>query len=469
MKLRLFSLFLALILVLSLGIIPALAVEGDPLAPDDGQVEHQEEPDDDYEAKPGITIEDLRTSYAGIEFIKGYESFTATAYHDVSQMSIGYGCSTAYAEKYGFDTAEITEAEAEQLLIYVVAEIEQKLNEFLDTYSVDLTQTQYDALVSFTFNVGSAWLKPNYRLASLLISGSYTVNEFASAMGIWCHVGTEINSGLIVRRIGEVKLFLYGAYDLNDTPNKFCYLIYDGNGGSPEVDIALYLEGGTYESLFSADHETETFTGWYTRDGEAVTENTVVTDDLTVYASWGGRLEIDGSETEVQEPVVSVDLTQLFTDIPANAWYYDYVADLYGAQVIDGYGDRTFRPARTVTTGEALKMILLAAGYSEPEAVASHWARGYLNQALDLGIIDRGDITDLDVPITRAMMAKVAANALGLQPTSDTHPFTDTDSIYVAALYDHGIADGYGGGVFGPERSLTRAELSAIVWRMLQV
>lgn len=468
MKLRLFSLFLALFLVLGLGSVSAMAVEGDPLAPDDGQVDHADESDDGIKVDHDVTLDDLTTSRAGIDFIKGYEGFTAKAYHDVSQMSIGYGCSTAYAEKYGFDTEEISEEEADQLLLYVVAEIEQKLDAFLDTYGLTLSQTEYDALVSFTFNVGSSWLKPNYRLAGLLISGDYTVNEFASAMGVWCHVGTEINSGLIVRRIGEVKLFLYGAYELDDTPNKFCYLIYDGNGGSADVDIALYLEGGTYESLFSAEHETARFTGWYTEDGEAVTENTVVTDDLTVYASWDGKLEIDGSETEVQEPEVSVDLTALFTDIPANAWYYDYVEDLYAANVIDGYGDKTFRPQRTVTTGEALKMILLAAGYDEPAPVASHWARGYLNQALDLGILDRGDITDLDIPMTRAMMAKVAANALGLQPTGDTSPFTDTDSIYVAALYDHGIVDGYGGGIFGPDRSLTRAELSAIVWRMLK-
>ena len=191
-------------------------------------------------------------------------------------------------------------------------------------------------------------------------------------------------------------------------------------------------------------------------------------DDLTVYASWDGKLEIDGTETEVQQPDTTVDLTALFSDIPANAWYYDYVEDLYRAKVVDGYGNGTFKPESNVKTGEALKMILLAAGYDEPEPVASHWARGYLNLALDLGIIDRGDITDLDVPITREMMAKVAANALGLQASGDMPPFTDTSSVYVAALYEAGIVDGYGSGVFGPQKALSRAELCTIVWRMLK-
>ena len=60
-------------------------------------------------------------------------------------------------------------------------------------------------------------------------------------------------------------------------------------------------------------------------------------------------------------------------------------------------------------------MILLAAGYPEPERVDSHWARGYLNFAIDQGFLVRyQDISDLDVNMTRGMLAKLAANALYL-------------------------------------------------------
>lgn len=473
MKFRLLSLVLALALLFSMGCVTALAVnrEDDPLFNEsDGQVDHDEEPDDYFEADEDITIDDLNTSADGVDFIKDYEGFTASAYHDVSQMSIGYGCSTAYAEKYGFDTEEITQDEADQLILYVIAELEQKLDRFLEEYDISLSQTEYDALVSFTFNVGSSWLNADYRLASLLIDGDYTVNEFASAMGVWCHVGTEINSGLIVRRIGEIKLFLYGAYALDDTPNKFCYLIYDGNGGSPQADIAFYLEDAPYEFLFSAEHETQDFQGWFTADGEEITEDTVVTDDLTVYADWGDGIHVndDVDEDAPETDPEPVDLTKVFTDVAANGWYYGYVHDLYIAKVIDGYGDHTFRPDRTVTTGEALKMILLAAGYEEPEPVASHWARGYLNLALEEGIIQRGDITDLDVPMSRGMMAKVVANAMGLRVEGNTSPYSDTEDYYVVALYENQIADGYPDGTFRPSRSLTRAEISTIVWRMLE-
>ena len=240
-----------------------------------------------------------------------------------------------------------------------------------------------------------------------------------------------------------------------------------------DVDIAFYVDGSTYSPLFSATHETEAFTGWFTTDGTQITEDTVVVDDLKVYARWGENGEIpsedenEGDDPTALEPQHPVDLSTVFTDVSTDDWFYSYVYDLYMDGVVNGYSNHTFRPSQYVTTGEALKMILLAAGFEEPERVASHWARGYLNLALDQGIIDRGDITDLDVNMSRQLMAKVVVNALGLTPQSETSPFTDTDDWYVHALYDSGITDGYTDRTFRPDRALSRAELSAIVWRIL--
>lgn len=139
----------------------------------------------------------------------------------------------------------------------------------------------------------------------------------------------------------------------------------------------------------------------------------------------------------------SSDAAAAFSDVPATQWYYEYVDKLYASGVVGGFPDGTFRPQSNVTTGQALKMILLAAGYAEPDPVSSHWARGYLNLALAQSILDRGDITDLDVPMTRGMVAKVAANALGLRRTDNTNYFSDTDDNYVHALNEYGIVGGY--------------------------
>lgn len=156
----------------------------------------------------------------------------------------------------------------------------------------------------------------------------------------------------------------------------------------------------------------------------------------------------------------------IFPDVQPGSWYYKDVMALYDARVIDGFKDGTFQPESTVTTGQALKMILLAAGYGEPERVASHWARGYLNLALDEGILERGEITDLDVTILRSLVAKIAAKALHLERQSAENYFVDTTDDFTQALYEAGIINGYKDGTYLPGRTLTRAELSAIVHRI---
>ena len=96
-----------------------------------------------------------------------------------------------------------------------------------------------------------------------------------------------------------------------------------------------------------------------------------------------------------------------FSDVPEDSWFYTDVMTLAESGVIGGYPDGTYRPTKKVTTGEALKMILLAAGYPEPEPAASHWARGYLNFAIEQGFLTRyEDISDLDVNMTRGLVAQ---------------------------------------------------------------
>ena len=180
--------------------------------------------------------------------------------------------------------------------------------------------------------------------------------------------------------------------------------------------------------------------------------------------SWDASGQID--------PIYATDGTDhtdtvfVFTDVAQTDWFYNNVMALYTAGVVNGFGDGSFRPATSVTTGEALKMILLAAGYAEPEAAASHWARGYLNLALDEQILDRGEITDLDVSISRGLVTKIAARAMKLTPTSTEYFFVDAKDDYTQALYEAGIVNGYAEQMFLPNRTLTRAELAAIVHRI---
>ena len=86
------------------------------------------------------------------------------------------------------------------------------------------------------------------------------------------------------------------------------------------------------------------------------------------------------------------------------------------------------------------------------------------------GIITRSDV-NLSKPITRLQMAQLAAGALKLDTSnlSSVQPFTDTTDASVRALNAAGIVEGYfsgGTSTFKPDNTLTRGQVSAIVWRM---
>lgn len=448
----------------------------------------------------------LSISEKGIEMIKGLEGFIDKPFSDYTQQSIGYGCSTEFAKKYGFSEESLSKEEAHELMLFVLDEMETHVDRFLRTYQISVNQYQYDALVSLTYNLGRSWMSPNSRIGKLLVSGNYTVNEMASAFGIYCHVGyganAKVDSNLVSRRILEAKLFLYGAYQFSDVPQKFCRMTYEGNVPPDFTDVALYQEGEPYQILFepnSADHQGEYFAGWYTADDRKITAFDLVNDNETVYAKWSD-VPVDAELEGPRVPYISADnppvmerdystgdytpkpgegpettpmpeykeASAVFTDLNSNQWHYSYINDLFNSGIINGYEDGMFRPDRSVSCGETLKMILLAAGYPEQSQTSEHWASGYYDLAIQQGIIDETDFSayQLDVEISRKTMAKIAANSLGLTDYPMFPVYNDTEDMYAAILYYYEITEGYEDGTFRPDRELTRAELSTIVWRI---
>lgn len=157
-----------------------------------------------------------------------------------------------------------------------------------------------------------------------------------------------------------------------------------------------------------------------------------------------------------------------FSDVNASTWCYKYVAELSDAKIISGYADGSFKPGNTISYGAALKLIMLAAGYSEqaPTVKGSTFS-GYLAKAQAEGIVTRTNV-NLSAPITRLQVAQLAAGAmkLDLNNLSSVKPFTDTADKHVQALNDLGIMQGFTNTTFGPNSTLTRGQVSAIVWRM---
>jgi lysozyme len=137
-------------------------------------------------------------SKAGIELIKGHENFEPKPYPDFGQMSIGYG----HGIKSYENLKEITEKEAEKLLERDLDSFEEDVS---DLVKVSLTQNQYDALVSFTYNLGPTNLGKSTLLRKLN-KGDYAgaANEFKR----WNKAGGKVRSGLVERRQDEYEMFV---------------------------------------------------------------------------------------------------------------------------------------------------------------------------------------------------------------------------------------------------------------------
>lgn len=143
----------------------------------------------------------MKTSDAGLAAIRGHEGSRLTAYPDPGTggepWTIGIGHTGGVKEG---DT--ITEEEEMELLRSDVCAAEQCVDESVE---VVLTQNQFDALVSFVFNVGCNAFK-NSTLLRLLNQGNY--DGAAQQFGRWNKAAGNVMAGLTRRRHDEATLFL---------------------------------------------------------------------------------------------------------------------------------------------------------------------------------------------------------------------------------------------------------------------
>ena len=182
---------------------------------------------------------------------------------------------------------------------------------------------------------------------------------------------------------------------------------------------------------------------------------------------------LGSSGTAIAAGTVSIGIVnsvKKFTDISSSTWCYKYITELSDANIISGYSNGSFQEKNTITYGAALKLIMLAAGYSEqaPTTKGSTFS-GYLTRAKADGLVEGNP--KLNGSITRLQIAQIAAKAMKLSVTnlSNKKPFTDTNDVYVQALNAAGIIEGYfanGSSTYKPNNTLTRGQVSAIVWRM---
>lgn len=403
-------------------------------------------------AEGGMTV-----SQPAKEFIKSWEGFRSEMYIDQGRFFIGYGQECG---QYDYPGGISTE-QADELLDRELAKIEEEVNGFLESKGLFLDQCQFDALACFTYNVGSSWMSGSTKLSKCL-TGNSTQQEFLNALGVWCHVGSSINDNLARRRMAEFSMFFYGDYE-GAYAGSMAYMTLDAAGGTVDSDCWFFFTGAPIGELPQPSRSGYTFKGWADANG-------IIADGYSVYGQ-GGKLTAKWEKQTTAPKPPAVQWVNPYKDVKTSDWFYENVKDLSIAGVINGYTDGTFKPNGTVTNGQALKLILLAAGYSaRASRPGEHWAIGYYELAVDAGFLSRAPM-DLDAPMDRLSIARVASAALGLAAESPVSPFYDCSDSSVIALYEAGILTGSydkaGRLQYLPGNSIKRSEISAVVWRIM--
>lgn len=145
----------------------------------------------------------MQTSEKGIALIKQFEGCRLTAYQDsVGVWTIGYGWTRPVDGVPVRSGMTIKQEVAERLLKTGLVSYEKDVSKLV---KVKLAQGQFDALVSFAYNLGARALSTS-TLLKRLNAGDYrgAADEFLR----WNKAGGKVLAGLTRRREAERALFL---------------------------------------------------------------------------------------------------------------------------------------------------------------------------------------------------------------------------------------------------------------------
>lgn len=201
------------------------------------------------------------------------------------------------------------------------------------------------------------------------------------------------------------------------------------------------------------------------------------------------------------------------SNMPANYWAKDAIYEMAALEAVKGYGDKNFRPDKTLSKEEAIALLYRMmgregdaqkaaeklnekrAGNQKKDQALAMWADGYLQLAADDGLITQADLqtafqrfqpkpgtTKKFVradPAQRQEVAYWAAKAMKLEPVygqqvlfNSFNDWSQSDPVkipYIEAVLQNKIMNGKPGGYFDPKGSVRRDQMAQILKNMEDV
>lgn len=183
----------------------------------------------------------MKTSANGINLIKQCEGCVNKVYLDaVNVKTVGYGHTGNDVNKLPVGTI-VSQEQINTWLVNDLIKFERKVDKYTAKYQFN--QNQFDALVSFAFNVGN--------IDQLTASGTRTISEIAQKILLYNNAGGRVLNGLKKRRQAEHDLFVKPVYPT----------LKIGSRGEYVVSVQMYLsilgfEVGTVDGIYGTKTAT---------------------------------------------------------------------------------------------------------------------------------------------------------------------------------------------------------------------
>ncbi len=236
-----------------------------------------------------------------IKVLKTMEGFSAKPYWDYGQWTVGYGTECPADKLEQYQKNGIPEAEALALLDKELDRFEKAVNGFIDKHGLQLAQHQFDALVSFSYNCGEAWMNETTGYFNTAVREGGSASELLYGICLYSTAGGEYI--LVDRRLCEANMYLYGEYKAYNAapagnPAHMKYVFLDGNGG--DTRYIIYGFDARQESRVSVAFSriptgvdqagkpfAYTLEGWYTAEGKKVEKlDSTLKNGQILYARW---------------------------------------------------------------------------------------------------------------------------------------------------------------------------------------
>ncbi|WP_219834009.1 S-layer homology domain-containing protein [Paenibacillus sp. R14(2021)] len=189
---------------------------------------------------------------------------------------------------------------------------------------------------------------------------------------------------------------------------------------------------------------------------------------------------VDGAAVKDRIGKAKADPTSVtFSDVPSTSWSASAIELASKAGFVQGYADGSFLPKKNVTRAEFASMLAKALGLSESASVSftdvkdNNWAHGAISALEALGFIKGyGDGSfKPNQQITRAEMVAILAKVIDFGKAAHNSTFTDLNNHWAAkaidALTEAGVVKGRGENTFAPNANATREEAVVLILRAL--